>query len=248
MLEAGYTDLRPPTAAPTPSMAWQERLRLASLAYQAFDPEDAEEIARSLDFLEGENESAENICGPLAAAILRDAGLLPNLPGPIQDLKSFWQARPITNGRPWNMFPERDYEVFHYDTPLAEFDFIAWPLQPGDFLYTYAEHSGFEHMFIVTEVDAEHVDRDAHLGPRLPELRRTPAHILRADPVEGTLDRRIGGDDDRILNGVGGARMIAGAQADGGDYAGVLRVREFRQCRGEVCHLRASISTLSWHY
>ncbi len=155
MLEAGYTDLRPPTAAPTPSMAWQERLRLASLAYQAFYPEDAEQIARSLDFLEGENESAENICGPLAAAILRDAGLLPNQPGPIQDLKSFWQARPITNGRPWNMFPERDYEVFHYDTPLAEFDFIAWPLQPGDFLYTYAEHSGFEHMFVVTEVDAE---------------------------------------------------------------------------------------------
>ena len=91
----------------------------------------------------------------MAAAILRDAGLLPAQPGPVQDLLSYWQASPSGNGRPWSLFPERDYEVFHFDTPLAEFDFSAWPLQPADFLYTYAKDSGFEHMFIVTEVDAE---------------------------------------------------------------------------------------------
>ena len=155
MLEAGYADLRAPTPDPTPGLAWQERLRQAALAYLAPYPEDAEEIARSLDFLDGENESAENICGPLAAAILRDAGLLPSEAGPVQDLKNFWQARPSTNGRPWILFPEQDYEVFRYDTPLAEFDFQAWPLQPADFLYTYAKDAGFEHMFVVTEVDAE---------------------------------------------------------------------------------------------
>jgi hypothetical protein len=155
MLEAGYADLRPPTSVPTPGLAWQERLRQAALAYLAPFPEDAEKIAISLDFLDGQVESAENICGPLAGAILRDAGLLPAQPGPVQDLKSFWQARPIDNGRPWSLFPERDYEVFHFDTPLAEFDFSAWPLQPADFLYTYARYHGFEHMFIVTEVDAE---------------------------------------------------------------------------------------------
>lgn len=155
MLEAGYTDLRTPVPTPTPSLPWQERLRLAALAYVAPYPEDAEEIARSLNFLDGKTESAENICGPLAAAILRDAGLLPTQPGPVQNLKSYWQARPIDNGRPWSLFSEQDYEVFHFDTPLAEFDFGAWPLQPADFLYTYAKGSGFEHMFVVTEVDAE---------------------------------------------------------------------------------------------
>ena len=155
MLEAGYADLRTSTSIPTPGLAWQEVLRQAALAYQAFFPEDAEQIARSLNFLDGQSESAENICGPLAAAILRDAGLLPTQPGPVQDLKSYWQARPSTNGRPWNLFSGRDYEVFHFDTPLAEFDFSAWPLQPADFLYTYASNYGFEHMFIVTEVDAE---------------------------------------------------------------------------------------------
>jgi hypothetical protein len=38
---------------------------------------------------------------------------------------------------------------------MAEFDFSAWPLQPADFLYAYAAGYGFDHMFIVTEVDAE---------------------------------------------------------------------------------------------
>jgi hypothetical protein len=155
MLEAGYSELRTPAPIPTPGLPWQERLRQAALAYLAHFPEDAEQIARSLNFLDGQNESAENICGPLAAAILRDAGLLPTQPGPVQDLKSYWQARPSENGRPWSLFSERDYEVFHFDTPLAEFDFSAWPLQPADFLYTYASNHGFEHMFIVSEVDAD---------------------------------------------------------------------------------------------
>jgi len=155
MLEAGFADLPTPTPIPTPGLPWQERLRQAALSYQAPFPEDAEQIARSLNFLDGQAESAENICGPLAAAILRDAGLLPSQPGPVQDLKSYWQAQPSENGRPWNLFPEHDYEVFHFDTPLAEFDFNAWPLQPADFVYTYARDHGFEHMFIVTEVDTE---------------------------------------------------------------------------------------------
>jgi len=155
MVEAGYADLRTPMPVSTPGLPWQERLLQVALAYQAFYPEDAEQIARSLNFLDGQSESAENICGPLAAAILRDAGLLPSQPGPVQDLKSYWQASPPENGRPWILFSDRDYEVFHFDAPLAEFDFSAWPLQPADFLYTYASGNGFEHMFIVTEVDAE---------------------------------------------------------------------------------------------
>lgn len=155
MVEAGYAEMRMPTSMSTPSVSWQERLRQAALAYEAPYPEDADKVARSLNFLDGKSESAENICGPLAAAILRDAGLLPNQPGPVQELKSYWQARPIDNGRPWSLFPKDEYEVFHFDTPLAEFDFGAWPLQPADFLYTYAKDTGFEHMFVVTEVDAE---------------------------------------------------------------------------------------------
>lgn len=155
MHEAGYTDMRNPDLASPPEKPWQERLRQAALAYQALYPEEAEKIARSLNFLDGENESVENICGPLSAAILRDAGLLPDQEGPVQDLKSFWLASPALNGRPWSLFPEIDYEVFRFKTPMSTFDFTAWPLQPADFVYAYAENNGFDHMFIVTEVDTE---------------------------------------------------------------------------------------------
>lgn len=153
MQAAGFSDMRPADLAPSNVIPWQERLRQASLAYLAPYPEDAEKIARSLNFLDGTSESADNICGPLSAAILRDAGLLPAQAGPIQNLKSFWQASPTLNGRPWSLFPNEDYQVFHFDTALAKFDFSAWPLEPADFVYTFAKDSGYEHMFVVTEVD-----------------------------------------------------------------------------------------------
>lgn len=155
MLELGYKDMRPPTPVRANDLPWQERLLKAALAYQAFYPEDAKEIAHNLNFLDGKSESAENICGPLSAAILRDAGLLPAEAGPVQNLKSYWQASPIQNGRPWSLFSDRDYEVYRFTTPFAEFDFTAWPLQPADFVYLYAKDHGFDHMFVVTEVDAE---------------------------------------------------------------------------------------------
>jgi hypothetical protein len=44
--------------------------------------------------------------------------------------------------------------VYHFDQAMSRFDFNAWPLYPGDFLYSYSAKDGFDHMFVVTEVDA----------------------------------------------------------------------------------------------
>jgi hypothetical protein len=155
MIEEGYTDLRTPNVKMVSTQPWQERLSLAAEGYLADNAADAAQVARRLAFLDGRSESADNICGPLAAAILRDARLLPNQDGPVNDLKSYWLAKPNVNGRPWSLFNPLDYTVYKYSIPLAKFDFRAWPLQPADFIYTYAGGSGFEHMFVVTEVDAE---------------------------------------------------------------------------------------------
>jgi hypothetical protein len=155
MIEEGYTDLRSPNADLKPMQPWRERLSLAAKGYIADNPADAAKVAKRLAFLDGKSESADNICGPLAAAILRDAKLLPNQDGPVNDLKSYWLAKPNLNGRPWSLFSPLDYTVYKFTTPLAQFDFASWPLQPADFIYTYAGGSGFEHMFVVTEVDAE---------------------------------------------------------------------------------------------
>jgi len=59
----------------------------------------------------------------------------------------------VTNGRPWSLFPQDLYEVHRFETGTDRFDFAAWPLMPGDFVYTYAGRGSFSHMFIVTEVD-----------------------------------------------------------------------------------------------
>jgi beta-lactamase class A len=158
MVEAGYSDLRAESqkpTPPTPGVAWHEKLRLSAQAYLADTAEKAEQVARGLKYIDGKRESASLMCGPLAAAILRDAGLLPAEFGPVQDLHAYWLADPDVDGRPWTLFPRRDYDVFHFDIPLSTFDFVNWPLRPGDFLYTYANDNGFEHIFIVTEVDGQ---------------------------------------------------------------------------------------------
>ena len=110
-------------------------------------------LARRMNFLAGEYEDPSNMCGPLAAAILAEAGLLPADPGPTQDLKSYWLANPETNGRPWSLFPPQDFQVFRFTTPTSRFDFSVWPLRPGDFVFTHAGRGTYDHMFVVTEVD-----------------------------------------------------------------------------------------------
>ena len=154
MLQAGYRDLRSPTPAPTAAPPWQERLRLAAQAYLAGSSAAADQVARRLAFIDGQSESAATMSGPLAAAILRDASLLPTQPGPLNDLKSFWLASPADNARPWNLFDPLDYTVFSFTIRLADFDFSAWPLQPADLVYAYPLNRGLGKLFVVTEVDA----------------------------------------------------------------------------------------------
>lgn len=152
MREQGYADLRTEAEAAPPN--WQANLKQAAEAYIAADQTETYTVAHRLDFRPGNNEDPSNMCGPLAGAILRDAGLLPVNYGPLTELRNYWLDDPRINGRPWSMFPPNDYEVFHFDTAINRFDFVAWPLRPADFLYTYQGRDGYEHMFIVTEVDA----------------------------------------------------------------------------------------------
>lgn len=158
MLEAGYSDLR---EADTPQVAqfaprdWQERLRESAQAYLADSQEEARVVARRINWLERDTEEPANMCGPLAAALWRDAGLLPAGLGPASNPHNYWMANPRVENHPWSFFPEDDYALFRYDTPLWDFDFTAWPLLPGDFLYAYAGADGYDHMFVVTEVDAQ---------------------------------------------------------------------------------------------
>jgi hypothetical protein len=143
-----------PTVEANPSVfttQQQERLYQASLKYLAAGDGDAVRVAQSLSFVQGADVS--NMCGPLAIQILKDAGFVPA----DVDLKDFWLLNPRQKEQRAvleRVFPTPQYADYHFDQPTSSFDFDAFPLKAGDFVYLYAGSGGsFEHMLTVTRVD-----------------------------------------------------------------------------------------------
>lgn len=128
----------------------QQRLQDASKEYIALTPADGIRVARSLNIVKNDGDPT-NVCGPLSAAILRDAGLL----DPYIKIRDFWLLNPDTNRKLLDLtFSPDRYEHFQFSSPLNEMDWDTFPLKPGDFLYIYAGPGGtFEHMLVVTRVD-----------------------------------------------------------------------------------------------
>jgi hypothetical protein len=146
------------TATPRGALTWEQEKQLheASLKFLAENEDEAIMVARDqIDYLESIAEHPSLMCGPLAAVILRDAGLLPH----DVDLHGFWLLDPRMRSSQIILetyFPIESYEWYQFDTPTPEFDFNAFPLLPGDFLYLYAGINGtFEHMITVSRVDED---------------------------------------------------------------------------------------------
>ncbi len=131
---------------------WADLLKQAASAYVVESTEGADQIARKINWLPDQDvEDSSMMCGPLSGAILQDAGFLP----PDFDLGLLWLPDPIRNGRPWTLFNREEFYVFGFRSPylaLARFNFIQFPLLPGDMIYSYGG-SG-THVFVVTEIDA----------------------------------------------------------------------------------------------
>jgi hypothetical protein len=148
--------LAEPTPTPTPdgdvfTLAQKQRLQQASLKYLAASDGDAVRVARSLSYVQGADVS--NMCGPLAIAILKDAGFIPMA----VELKDFWLLDPRQSRQRAVLerdFPVSQYASYRFHQPINQFDFREFPLKAGDFLYLYAGQGGsFEHMLTVTRVD-----------------------------------------------------------------------------------------------
>ncbi|MCI0893170.1 MAG: LysM peptidoglycan-binding domain-containing protein, partial [Chloroflexi bacterium] len=156
MREAGFGDLRELQTKPSQDLlGWQDRLRTTAQKFVTGSREETQQVARAIGFQRYGYEDPSNMCGPLAAAILQHAGLLPSAAGPVTDLANYWLADPLTNGRPWSLFPSDQYRIHRFTQSIERFDFSEWPLYPGDFLFTYSGRGAFSHMFVVTEVDGD---------------------------------------------------------------------------------------------
>ena len=129
---------------------WAIALKEASQAYLTETHAEANQVAREIDYLETAIEDASLMCGPLAGSILQDVGKIPE----DFDLGKFWLGDPPRDGRPWKFFDEEEYYLFAFrsrDLALNKFNFNAFPLLPGDVMYT---HGGTgTHLFVVVEVD-----------------------------------------------------------------------------------------------
>jgi hypothetical protein len=96
-----------------------------------------------------------NICGPLAFAIMQDAGLLKNTGLVPHD---FWLLNPLASTDEKLLeraFPSNRFLHLKYATPLNRINFRTFPLLPGDFLFIWHGSGGnFDHMLVVTRVDS----------------------------------------------------------------------------------------------
>ena len=152
----------PPTATLTLKQQREARLYQASLHYLADTAEQADLVAREIDFASGPHESADNACGPLTVAIMRDGGYLPEDANP----HDMWLLCPREDNPECHgldtleqkFFPKTEYDYFWVDESIGSYDWAKNPLQPGDWLYLFvrkgiSKYEGFDHMLVVTRVD-----------------------------------------------------------------------------------------------
>jgi hypothetical protein len=182
----------------------------AAVNYLAEDTSQSRQIAYDIDwFNEGDTESPTSMCGPLTWSIASSAGAFPPGVGAwSMGPKSFWLSDPEVDGRPWSLFPSDSYSLYHYDTRLGEFDFQSWPLYPGDMFYTYSEGSGFDHIFIITEIDEEgNVYTVSNLVQYVPDFEVTVQRIIvynQHDLETGIFRNEWKSDGDNGRTGHGG--------------------------------------------
>lgn len=131
----------------------RQRLLAAARGFMAPTNAAADQMAVNIDFIEGRNEAASTMCGPLSVAILQAAGLL----GPWARRHDFWLLNPRQNLKPIEYtFPESKYRWYQFDTPIAEFDFAQFPLLTGDLVYLHAKPGDtFEHVLVVNRLDEQ---------------------------------------------------------------------------------------------
>jgi hypothetical protein len=123
----------------------------SSLYYVKPTIEDSLRLARQINGVSYGNPS--NTCGPLAIAIMQDAGLVSNDITP----HDFWLLNPFLaddRKKLERAFPPDQFDHLINLTPINQIDWRAFSLEPGDFLYIkHGSWGNFDHMLVVNRVD-----------------------------------------------------------------------------------------------
>jgi hypothetical protein len=134
------------------SNAEQIALYKSSIKYVRSTAEDSRRVSKQINGVGYGDPS--NICGPLAVAILRDAGLI----NPEIVPHDFWLLNPSASTDQRLLaeaFPADSYSYTRILTPLNKMNWQATPLLPGDFLFIrHGSGGNFDHMLVVSRVDS----------------------------------------------------------------------------------------------
>ena len=221
-----------PTIAPSwHSVPWADALKASANSFIREDPTSTLALVQSFDYVReapgvSPQESADNTCGPLGVSILSKAGIFYPLKTPV-DLRDWWEPDPRL-GMPWGMLDMSHYQLYQFLTFTADgiignqvtrynipgdlnngvqtFDFKAFPLCPGDWIYTRSVGNGFDHLWVVSEVDAQ---GRAYAVGNIPEAtsdRFVVNRILLFDPSDPT----VGGFKRNFVNHHAGTSGKAG--------------------------------------
>ncbi len=130
----------------------QVALYRSSLGYIRTSTEDSRALSKEINGV-GYGDPT-NICGPLAIAILRDAGLM----NPDIVPHDFWLLNPLAttdHALLARAFPADRYAYSKTLVPLNKINWRETPLLPGDFLFIWHGSGGnFDHMVVVNRIDA----------------------------------------------------------------------------------------------
>ncbi len=130
----------------------QIALYKASLNYIGPDAANSARISKQINGV-GYGDPT-NICGPLAIAILKDAGLMT----PAIIPHDFWLLNPLAATDQVLLkraFPSTQYVYSKTLTPINKMNWRVTPLLPGDFLFIWHGSGGnFDHMLVVTRLDS----------------------------------------------------------------------------------------------
>lgn len=128
--------------------------------YAASNESVAITVAQRIDFLHNTlNEHPSNMCGPLAASLLVDAGALKpqDFPNNEVDFSHFWLANP---DRLQTLLAPENFDQFVLEGSIWAQDFSQFSLEVGDFVYL--EGGTFDHMLVITRVTHENNGQQAY--------------------------------------------------------------------------------------
>lgn len=139
----------------TGSLSNEQQIALYKASLLYVEPTVLESIKKAKEVNGVGYGDPSNICGPLAIAIIQNAGISNNTGLVPHD---FWLLNPLASGDQKLLereFPSDRYLHTRFTTSLNRINWRIFPLQPGDFLFIWHGSGGnFDHMLVVTRVDS----------------------------------------------------------------------------------------------